>query len=119
MTNNPDTVPSAEDRRLPRVAAVVSPVRWAWIAVVVHCGLIVVCGRCADLDARGVYLARWSPEGLVLGMGLWLALFAWLLCPIMVVVQTARRPRWTLVLACLAEGLLCCAQYQVLLPMCQ
>jgi hypothetical protein len=97
----------------------VRPLGWACIAVGLHCGSVWICILLSDMDSRREYLPPWSPTNILLGVAFWVALFSWLLCPLIVLVQTARSPRLLLVLACAAEVLLCYAQHEAIRPMIQ
>ncbi len=116
QSNNPYAAPSGEVRPTPGPVSADGAVRWACIAVGVHCASVCVCGLLTELDSRRAWPPTGSPASIVLGVALWAALFAWLLCPLVVVVWAARSPSWPLGLATIAEVLLCYAQLEALRP---
>jgi hypothetical protein len=116
QSNNPYADASGEVRPPPSPVSEVGAVRWACIAVRVHCVSVCVCGLLTYLDSRRASPLPGSPAYFVLGIALWIALLAWLICPLVVVVRATRSPSWSLALAALAEVLLCYAQYEVLRP---
>jgi hypothetical protein len=101
---------------MPGPVSAVDAVRWARIAVGVHCASVCVCGLVTYLDSRRAWPPPWSPASIVLGVALWAALSAWLLCSLVVVVWAARSPSRPLALATIAEVLLWSAQLVALLP---
>jgi hypothetical protein len=109
LADNPYEAPSVEIPPSTPSASVISPMRWAYGAVGVHCVAVGVSAAFAYCDAHGVAIF-YGPVGVVFLA----ALLAWQVCPIIVLAQAVRWRRWPLVVACLIEGVLWYAQYEVL-----